>query len=147
MAIGRASVSDSIESRVALGAALLDERRPGWFREVDRDSLEMGSCRRCVLGQLYGLYSAGRDALRHGTPPGEMSLAAMIPGFLAAARFSAAHGFNFNGFAPDYDFDALRSAWLSEIGRRRPISPLPSSVAAALRTPALDPSPAPAVVA
>jgi hypothetical protein len=49
----------TITERVAAGAALLDERDPGWWREgithaIDLDRLDMkrGSC--CVLGQREG---------------------------------------------------------------------------------------------
>lgn len=49
--------------RVARGAALLDEKRPGWFRAVDLDGLELSSCEACVLGQLFGGYVAGTWAL------------------------------------------------------------------------------------
>jgi len=40
--------------RVARGAALLDEKIPGWFRSVDVDTLQISSCHLCVLGQLSG---------------------------------------------------------------------------------------------
>jgi len=40
--------------RIAKGAALLDEKAPGWRSRVDADTLEMSSCARCVLGQLDG---------------------------------------------------------------------------------------------
>ena len=53
----------SIKARVAAGAALLDNSRPGWAAEIDIEKLVMASCKRCVLGQLYGDYShAGRAA-------------------------------------------------------------------------------------
>lgn len=34
-------------------ARLLDVARPGWFRELDLDDLNMDSMDDCVLGQLY----------------------------------------------------------------------------------------------
>ena len=59
---------------VERGAGLLDEERPGWRERVDLDSLDLGSCSRCVLGQLLGDYAErveiGLDdedlAARHG---------------------------------------------------------------------------------
>lgn len=39
--------------RVKLGAVLLDEKRPDWFRRVDRRWLRLESIRTCVLGQAY----------------------------------------------------------------------------------------------
>lgn len=38
---------------VARGAALLDEKLPGWAERIDLATLELSSCYRCVLGQLF----------------------------------------------------------------------------------------------
>jgi hypothetical protein len=35
------------------GAALLDEREPGWAEKIDLDTLDLSSSCGCVLGQLY----------------------------------------------------------------------------------------------
>jgi hypothetical protein len=40
--------------RIQRGAALLDEKAPGWRQRVDLDRLEMSECTTCVLGQLDG---------------------------------------------------------------------------------------------
>ncbi len=37
---------------VAKGAALLDEKLPGWADQIDLDSLEMSDTCLCVLGQI-----------------------------------------------------------------------------------------------
>lgn len=34
------------------GAAILDERVPGWASKIDLDELRLSSCTQCVLGQL-----------------------------------------------------------------------------------------------
>lgn len=47
------------KARVDKGAALLDEKNPGWADRVNDRKLEMHSYFRCVLGQLYMGYSAG----------------------------------------------------------------------------------------
>lgn len=39
--------------RVARGAALLDEQRPGWAAEIDLTVLDLSHACRCILGQLY----------------------------------------------------------------------------------------------
>ncbi|MFJ2650896.1 hypothetical protein ACIO1C_29775 [Streptomyces sp. NPDC087420] len=41
-------------ARVAKGAALLDEKRPGWEREVDLDVLDIANGAVCVTAQLSG---------------------------------------------------------------------------------------------
>ena len=72
---------DTIEVRVARGAALLDEKLPGWADRIDLDRLDLGSPCRCILGQtwdegryddddpyfmhvrsLFGTYDQQRDA-------------------------------------------------------------------------------------
>jgi hypothetical protein len=39
--------------RVKRGAALLDERIPGWDQRIDLDTLRIADSGQCVLGQLY----------------------------------------------------------------------------------------------
>jgi hypothetical protein len=56
------------ETEVARGIALLDKRTPGWRERLDPDRLAIASCEDCVLGQLYGDYFDGREAL-HGNMP------------------------------------------------------------------------------
>jgi hypothetical protein len=67
-------MTDTLAERVERGAALLDERRPGWWDEVDVGRLDIDHCQLCVLGQLWGEYDDGRnemltnqrDAVLHG---------------------------------------------------------------------------------
>jgi len=49
-----------IDECIARGVALLDARRPGWYRDVDIDILDMCAPDVCILGQLYGSYSDGK---------------------------------------------------------------------------------------
>lgn len=55
-----------MSDRVAAGAAFLDAQRPGWRDRVDATTLSMGSSSRCVLGQLFGDYHVGIEALDVG---------------------------------------------------------------------------------
>lgn len=52
-------------ARVAKGAALLDEKRPGWERLIDLGTLDIESYRSCVTAQLSGErdFKVGRDQL------------------------------------------------------------------------------------
>lgn len=52
-------------ARVAKGAALLDEKRPGWEHEIDLDILNISSGYTCVTAQLSGVqsYHVGREQL------------------------------------------------------------------------------------
>lgn len=57
-------------ARVAKGAALLDEQRPGWVDEIDLDTLDIRSTSDCVTAQLSGVadYLTGMRDL--GLTPG-----------------------------------------------------------------------------
>jgi hypothetical protein len=82
--------------RVALGAALLDKNRPGWAGEIHVSRLNMASPKNDILGQLYGYFFRGLEAL------GLTDAEAVTLGF--------------NGErAGDY---RLRAAWVAEIRKR-----------------------------
>lgn len=50
----------SVRARVRMGACELDVVRPGWFRSIDVESLELSSECNCVLAQLdEGDYQTG----------------------------------------------------------------------------------------
>ena len=46
--------STEIAQAVHAGADLLDHARPGWYRRIDLDLLNLDSCFDCILGQAYG---------------------------------------------------------------------------------------------
>lgn len=97
------------------GAALLDEKRPNWWLEIDPATLNMDSCHRCILGQLFGektvSYSQGLEAL----------------GLNVEAEESFTFGFDLecykdaDGKYIEFDddlWDGLRDCWIDEIKRR-----------------------------
>lgn len=45
--------------RVAAGADFLDHKVPGWAKRINPRALDVSSCVRCVLGQLFDHYSDG----------------------------------------------------------------------------------------
>jgi uncharacterized Ntn-hydrolase superfamily protein len=49
--------------RAKIGATLLDTLRPGWANEITVDRLLMSECGACVLGQLFGDYGTGAEAI------------------------------------------------------------------------------------
>lgn len=57
----------TVQDRVAAGAAFLDEKRPGWFNEIDNATLDIASAKECVCGQLFGSYSTGIGTLGAST--------------------------------------------------------------------------------
>jgi hypothetical protein len=87
----------TIAERVARGAALLDARRPGWWRDIDPGRLDIGSERCCVAGQLGGYLSVTRSLGLHGS----------LDDYV--------HGFD-GGSDPEHA--ALTGAWRDLIGQR-----------------------------
>ena len=47
-------LSQTAKEAVARGAALLDEKVPGWWKVIDLEKLRMQNCTNCMLGQLFG---------------------------------------------------------------------------------------------
>lgn len=106
------------EQRVARGALLLDDQRPGWALIVDPGTIDILSASRCVVGQVYGDY---------------------VDGFLTLAPHMTLGGPLTEGFA--YGFVApfgtgtgrVEAAWTREILSRRVGLPLWQRVRLALR--------------
>jgi len=88
-------------ARAAAGAEFLDEMRPGWAEQIDLADLDMGSCYRCVLGQLGGAYGGTVEDLAIDGED-EVQL-----GFM---RLAGEGG---------HAWQMLREAWTAEIVKRR----------------------------
>jgi hypothetical protein len=56
-------MEDRMKTDVARGARLLDQKRPDWYRDINIDTLDMGVCYDCILGQLYRDYGNGVHAV------------------------------------------------------------------------------------
>lgn len=96
-----------IAERVKRGAALLDEKRPGWWQRIDLGRLDVASDCDCVGGQLPGGYGKVADDL-------------FGPGVTFSLEVS--HGFEADGDFEGGDageFAALTEAWRSLILARR----------------------------
>lgn len=96
------TVYDPAEIKVRNGANLLDEKKPGWYREVAVDELEILCCNYCVLGQVYGHFMDGVLELNVDIHDAWMYGFAGIPG-------SVPHGY----------YDELEELWVKEITERR----------------------------
>lgn len=53
----------TIEQRVRNGATFLDANVVGWEDKINVDDLNVGSCMRCILGQLFAGFRSGAIAL------------------------------------------------------------------------------------
>lgn len=103
-----------VAHRVACGAAWLDERIPGWWRDhnIDLSKFEMAEECRCVIGQLSPQRNYERAIAEHWLDL--TTAAARSLGFLASGQW------------PDVDddevqaeYDELQHAWTVTINERR----------------------------
>ena len=91
---------NTIEERVERGAALLDAKRPEWWRGLDLGRLDIQSDCNCIAGQLGGSYAPTVESLG-----------------LYVMEVEAAYGFEFEESPGEYT--ALTAAWREVIQRRR----------------------------
>lgn len=54
---------------VKQGIAILDRRKPGWRKKINKEILNMRFTDTCVLAQLYGSYDEGCRQLFGGINP------------------------------------------------------------------------------
>ncbi len=98
-----------LAEHVTVGAALLDQRHPGWERQIDVDLLDMASAEDDMLGQLYGSYDEGLDALIRRDPD---------PSAWAPHAFAVAYGFDATADEPGV-YDDRTQAWRVQVAQRR----------------------------
>lgn len=103
-------ITETPEQRVARGAALLDERVPGWRANINTDRINMTDGSRCVLGQLAPMITRDAWAGYHD--------AALFLG-LADLDEEESHGFlTLLEGSMDHDATAaLAPPWIEEINR------------------------------
>jgi len=96
--------------RAARGAKMLDKKRPGWHRIINRDILDIQDIENCVLGQQDGYCNMSNEFFGD-LPSGEL------------LRQVARHGFDvsikaYNSEDLDLRFRMLNHAWRHEIIER-----------------------------
>lgn len=84
------------------GARLMDSRSPGWAVRINLYYLRTASADDCILGQEFGMYYRGLEALGIGW------------------RRSAWYGFSILPFSRESSWARLDAAWQREIGARLP---------------------------
>lgn len=97
------------------GAAVLDAEKPAWADRIDCDRLDLDDYCGCILGQLYGGYGEGLDALGRGLPPQTKDINAAIA---ERNHWSIEHGF---AWLPrdENGQEALEDAWKAVLAERR----------------------------
>ena len=110
----------TIAGRVSKGAQLLDEKRPGWWRDIDLLTLDIASRCGCVIGQVGGLAKAADRGLCYQVVSDRLGVGYYdeIPmGFEAAATREESGLIRPNAVAAEYA--ALTEAWRDLIAKRR----------------------------
>ncbi len=113
----KAAVLELMRRRVARGARLLDRKRLNWCRMIDRPTLDLGNCYRCVLGQLFSSFDMGEQLLGR---------------FFKSLRWDIRHGFYVDDWGElrahfangDHLYRHLTIMWLDEIDARLESSPV-----------------------
>lgn len=114
-------------ARVAKGAALLDEKRPGWERLLNLETLEISSGSACITAQLSGVQD-----FRTGMT--QLDLTEGNTGTYIAHGFNAEGGCDCchtpaqraglpEGYDQDEAFDTLNALWKDLIGERLATQP------------------------
>lgn len=114
-----ALTADAARSRAARGAALLDDRDPGWAGRIDTDGLALGDGAACVLGQLWGEYrlGLGRSRVLDLSSAPTRFVSPVDLGFQAVGDLGEA--------AEDLDYAFLTRAWRAEVTERQARSAVP----------------------
>jgi hypothetical protein len=99
----------AVAERVARGAALLDEKMPGWIERVNVEWLDIASCYFCVLGQVLD------DGTRASTDDLDSPYSAGIKALDIDREY---HGTVWHGF-DGIHIDALNAAWRRLVADRQ----------------------------
>ncbi len=101
--------------RVARGAALLDQKKPGWARLIDIDTLDVEDVDFCPCAQLSGTVKFYQD--------GAEDILGIDITQKKDQEFMSDHGFNClidlsSKGEGDQDFMQLNEAWRIEVSKR-----------------------------
>lgn len=97
------------QEEVRRGAALLDEKEPGWRDRIAPGALKMDDCRVCIVGQVLGLEGVSPT---HYLKAHREYQRVLDEWGLYDFRSEAAHGFIPTG---SNGWNDLREAWLGYI--------------------------------
>lgn len=110
---------EAARARAARGAAVLDDRDPGWAARVDPGRLALADGSACVLGQLSGEYRRGLRARVFDLSSAPSRFVSPVDlGFQAVGDLGDA--------AEGLDYALLTRAWREIVEARRPIGDGPS---------------------
>ena len=64
---------ENLAARVRTSSLMLDEKRPGWYVEIDLEKLDISKPRCCIIGQLYPTYRQGIEMLKLESPDDDVA--------------------------------------------------------------------------
>ena len=102
--------SADARERVQRGAALLDEKRPGWADKINIATLRMSSECACILGQLEGMFWSAAQRLFGGEGMDLPTVEAVECGLWTPLTVNGVDCQSYN---------QLQDAWVEEIEARR----------------------------
>jgi len=97
-----------LAERVDEGAALLDEKLPGWAERINLAQLDLASCYQCVLGQLFAFEYDAEDGSPYGAGVRALDIPDISPSW-----------YGFDGA----DANALNAEWRRVITERTARAP------------------------
>lgn len=112
VSLTKEQATELLRRRIRRGARFLDQQVPNWWQRIHLSLLDLGTCQQCILGQLFGKFDKGLEALA-------------FP--LRDMRRGARFGFNGEGYrhpisrAVGYDWPTyviLTDLWREEVERR-----------------------------
>lgn len=115
---------DAARARAARGAALLDDRDPGWAARIDPSSLALGDGAACVLGQLWGEYRTGLGRAR------VIDLSSAPTRFVSPVDLGFQAVSDLGPGAEDLDYALLTRAWRGLLAERARLGDSPISTGA-----------------
>ena len=96
--------TEDLTTRVVRGAEYLDTRYPGWYAEIDLETLDLDSMSSCIIGQL--------SQVHHETP--------YTPGYDPNLGFDLNRDEYLSGSVSRQEaWDALNQLWTDEVEARR----------------------------
>lgn len=117
------SRNEQLHSLAEKGANVLDIVSPHWYKSVDETQIDMNDCFSCVLGQIFGGYSDGLEAIDGASKviPALAYVQEECPSSDSNVNIALGQSFGFSIplLSDDREWVVLGKAWAAEIQERR----------------------------
>lgn len=114
---------EQIHSVAERGANVLDVVSPDWYKSVDEKQIDMNDCWGCVLGQVFGSYTDGLEAIDGASKviPTLAYVQEECPSDDSNVNIAIGQSFGFSIplMSDDKEWRVLGTAWSEQIQLRR----------------------------